>query len=130
MAKGQKKYGQNQQTAHVNQRYQAWQCDQIEDYAKVTTDGSTVVAWSWAIYNQHNIDCPENTEKSTRQINQKKLIHLQADYVLILVSLKSLPIPPIIPECTAPNGVHNNEEDEEYYVNNSYLLPVSLDVLE
>lgn len=45
--------------------------------------------------------------------------------------LISLPIvPPVIPECTATNGVDNDEENEEYDVDNRHLLPISLEVLQ
>lgn len=51
--------------------------------------------------------------------------------LIIIMSLISLPIvPPVIPECTAADGVNNDQEDEEYDVDNSHLLPISLEVLQ
>jgi hypothetical protein len=36
----------------------------------------------------------------------------------------------VVPECTASNGVHNDEENKEYNVDNSHLLPITLEVVQ
>lgn len=36
----------------------------------------------------------------------------------------------VVPECTASNGVYNNEENKEYNVDNGNLLPITLQIVQ
>lgn len=47
-----------------------------------------------------------------------------------LVSIPISIVLPIVSERTASNRVHNNEEDKEYNVDNSHLLPVTFNIVQ
>lgn len=46
-------------------------------------------------------------------------------YLLLIIFI----VPPVVPECTAPYGIHNDEEDKEDNVDNSRLLPVTFQIV-
>jgi hypothetical protein len=45
-----------------------------------------------------------------------------------LISLSK--VPPVIPECTATDGAHNDQENKDYKVNIRHLLPNILEGLQ
>lgn len=46
------------------------------------------------------------------------------------IPLPQVIVLPVVPESAAPDRVHNNQDDEEYNVNHSHLLPIMLDVIQ